>query len=261
VRSTEHPRLRIVSDLHTEFHADRGETLLREVTAGEYDVLVVAGDMSDAENLPTALEFLCLGTGGRPIVYVLGNHEYYGSSRPSVLKLVRDAEKRHPHLHFLDTRTVDIDGCRFLGTTLWFRQSTGPEWAMNDFSAVQGFRGWVYQENRRALALLEEEFERADVVVTHHLPHRKSVAPEFAKSELNRYFVCEVPELRHLRPRAKLWVHGHTHSSLRYRLGGIQVVCNPFGYALQEENRGFDPGLTVEAPLRGEWPASRTEDR
>jgi len=242
-------KLRIVSDLHTEFHADRGETLLAEVTSGEYDVLIVAGDLSDAENLPRALGLLARGAEGRPIVYVLGNHEYYGGDRPSVLRSVRGIEADHPNLNLLDTEIIDIDGVRFFGATLWFRKAPGPEWALNDFRAISGFRDWVYEENRRALEAMEWELAGADVIVTHHLPHQKSVHRQYAGSPLNPYFVCDVPALQQPeRLGQKLWIHGHTHVSTLYRLGGVKVVCNPFGYAAQEENRAFDPFFTLEVP-------------
>ena len=244
-------KLRIVSDLHTEFHADRGNALLAEVTSGEYDVLVVAGDLADAERLPGALRLLARGTKGRPIVYVSGNHEFHGPAgeRSEVLSIVRGVKETYPHLNFLNTEFVDIDGVRFLGTTLWFREKTGPEWSMNDFASIPNFKEWVYRENRLALRFLEHHLSSANVVVTHHLPHQRSVHKQYAGSPLNAYFVCEVPELREPeRLGKKLWIHGHTHSSVRYRLGEVEVVCNPFGYAVEEENRDFDPLLTVEVP-------------
>jgi len=247
-------KLRIVSDLHTEFHADRGETLLGEVTSSnevDYDVLVVAGDLSDSERLIRSLELLCRGTDGRPIVYVPGNHEFYGPAglRHHLIARVRIVEKVHSHFNLLDTEVLDIDGVRFLGTTLWFSEAPGPSWAMNDFQAIPGFREWVYKENRKALRLIDHEIDRSQVVVTHHLPHQRSVSKQYARSPLNPYFVCEVPALRAPeRLGKKLWVHGHTHDSQRYRLGEVEVVCNPFGYAAQEENRDFDPLLTVEVP-------------
>jgi hypothetical protein len=47
-----------------------------------------------------------------------------------------------------------------------------------------------------------------------------------------------------------LWVHGHTHTSFDYRLGGCRVLCNPRGYQLERlptpENPQFDAGLVVQ---------------
>ncbi len=43
----------------------------------------------------------------------------------------------------------------------------------------------------------------------------------------------------------QLWVHGHTHASLDYRIGATRVVCNPFGYARDEENPHFEEAKLV----------------
>ncbi len=42
----------------------------------------------------------------------------------------------------------------------------------------------------------------------------------------------------------KLWIHGHTHATADYYVGGTRVIANPHGYGL--ENRDFDPTLIVE---------------
>jgi hypothetical protein len=54
--------------------------------------------------------------------------------------------------------------------------------------------------------------------------------------------------------QADLWVHGHIHDTLDYRMGKCRVVCNPCGYINQDggadgaENTHFDPGFIVELP-------------
>lgn len=44
---------------------------------------------------------------------------------------------------------------------------------------------------------------------------------------------------------AALWVHGHTHHCVDYRLGGTRVVSYQRGYP-NEPVGGFKPGLVVE---------------
>jgi hypothetical protein len=61
---------------------------------------------------------------------------------------------------------------------------------------------------------------------------------------LNPFFVCDLERLIRER-RPKLWIHGHTPSSLNYRIGATNVVCNPFGYAGMEQNSAFDDKLVV----------------
>lgn len=232
--------IRVASDLHTEFHADQGLTVARELTDGldSTDVLVLAGDIAAASGIGEVLALFAKQTAAS-IVFVTGNHEFYGGDRAGVLASIQAAERAHPNLHWLDHTVVTIGGQRFLGTPLWFRQDPrAPKWAMNDFVAIRGFENWVYTENRRALDFLRAELQAGDVVVSHHLPAEASVVARYRGSPLNAFFVCDVSPLIREREPA-LWIHGHTHDSLDYRLGATRVVCNPFGYAPSDLNHAF----------------------
>jgi Icc-related predicted phosphoesterase len=93
--------------------------------------------------------------------------------------------------------------------------------------------------------LLAAELRETDVVVTHHLPTQRSVPPRFSSSPLNAFFVCDVEELIEER-RPRLWMHGHTHTSVDTRIGPTRILCNPFGYAGWELNAGFVDGMFVD---------------
>jgi hypothetical protein len=55
----------------------------------------------------------------KPILFVAGNHEYYGSVLQDAAAKMRDAA-RGTNVTFLDADAVPIiDGVRFLGCTLW----------------------------------------------------------------------------------------------------------------------------------------------
>lgn len=238
-------KVRVASDLHFEFHQDRGALLAAELAVGlgPADVLVVAGDLDCALGIEDALKLLAQSVTAQ-IVYVTGNHEFYGGDRESVVASIRRAANAHSNLHWLDNEAVTILGQRFLGTPLWFRRPgpKAPKWAMSDFSAIRSFESWVYAENQRALTFLQQQLRKGDVVVSHYLPTPASIAPQFRGSALNPFFLCDVSGLIDAREPA-LWIHGHTHSSCRYRHGPTEVVCNPFGYVghdLNPQYRTFD---------------------
>jgi Icc-related predicted phosphoesterase len=92
---------------------------------------------------------------------------------------------------------------------------------------------------------LDEPFEGQTVVVTHHLPSKKSVAKRFADSPLS---ACFVSNLDQLFGKMAIWVHGHTHDNFDYVTNGTRVVCNPRGYVTRRgaENAGFNPSMIVE---------------
>lgn len=237
-------RLRVLSDLHFEFHADAGRSFVESLDPAAADVLVVAGDLSNASGLAGALELLCRRFA--QVVYVHGNHEFYGSDRPTVLATTRAAATRWPNLHWLDDAEVELGGRRFVGTPLWYPNDPSAPWhVMNDFHAIADFRAWFASENARAVTFLRRSVREGAIVVTHMLPSRRSVPAEFASSPLNPFFVCDVEDVIASGVPA-VWIHGHTHSSCDYVLGRTRVVCNPFGYAGSEENPGFDERKVIE---------------
>ena len=70
-----------LSDLHFEFHRDGGAALVASLDPTRADVLVVAGDLAVADGIAPALDLLCERYAPRPVVYVHGNHELYGTTR------------------------------------------------------------------------------------------------------------------------------------------------------------------------------------
>ena len=251
-------KLNILSDLHLGFGA-------MERPENDADVIVLAGDVSrPLEAAVWALRF------DKPVIYVLGNHEFYGSSIDGAAdQLKRLCEGTQ--VHVLDDREIIIGGVRFLGSTLWtdfelFGNAGMKAAAMaqarqllRDFSQIRAREAAdavFTPEDSVALfgrhsRWLDDSLSAAHagptVVVTHHAPSRQSIHPRFADSLLNACFVSDAERLLGA-DRAQLWIHGHTHDSFDYVAKGTRVVCNPRGYARGGviENPRFDPDLMVE---------------
>ena len=251
-------KLQILSDLHLS----TGELVCPHTDA---DLIVLAGDIArPAEAMAWAHGL------GRRVLYVPGNHEFYGGSLEGTVDELKRLSNRGT-VRVLDNEAVVIDGVRFLGATLWtdFRlfDDTGQRDAamaegsrfMRDFSRIRVCEreetlfspthcaeqfsrdaGWL-------AARLNEAFDGPTVVVTHHAPSPASIHPRFAGSLLNACFVSNAERLMD-GARVGLWVHGHTHDSFDYTVNGTRVVCNPRGYAKDgvAENPAFDPALCVE---------------
>src|SRR5690606_30913962 len=99
-------RLHILSDLHL---SQQG-LILPEVQA---DLTILAGDIAR----PRAAMEWASGIP-RPVLYVPGNHEFYGGSIPHVAAELAEQAQAHG-IRLLDQQAVVIDGVRFLGATLW----------------------------------------------------------------------------------------------------------------------------------------------
>ncbi len=241
--------LQIMSDLHFEMHADGGAGFIRELDPTGVDVLVLAGDITMARQYEDlASVFRPLAQKYPHVLYVPGNHEYYKSSPADVARNLATLTKNFPEVVIPENDTVVICGQRFIAGTMWFRSDPMADLNkrfMNDFSLIQNFEPWVYEQNAAFEKMLATHVEADDVVVTHHLPAFESVPARFARSAINAFFVCDMaPHVRVHQP--KLWIHGHSHDRCDYMLGKTRVVANPLGYPNEVKSlEAFEPTFHV----------------
>ena len=240
-------KLQIYSDLHREFARF-------DPTSSDADVVILAGDIDrKSRGVKWANEiFQC------PVIYVCGNHEYYGGHLEHTLCKMKEAAL--PHVHVLENEALILDRTRFLVTTGWTDySSTGDvtaakriawEW-MNDFTVIRtdaNFRRLrpddLIAKSKAAYSWLSEEldksFEGKTVVVTHHAPALDHVSEDFP-AHLIAAYANNWPELLE---KADLWVYGHTHIAADYVKRGCRVVSNPRGYPTEET--GFDQDFLLE---------------
>lgn len=241
-------RIQILSDLHFEFDPDHGEAFAKAVPVVG-DVLVLAGDVISLRNVSVArrtLGWFC--DRFKDVVYVPGNHEYYGSHPEDVDTCLTVCDRDISNLHVLNPEGALIGETRFVGGTLWFPNTPDEglyRGMLNDFRLIKDFVPWVHDTHAGQIAFLKANVWRGDVVVTHHLPHPRSIAAQYAGSALNRFFLANDAAGLVERGEARLWIHGHTHVTMDYTIGETRVVCNPRGYP-GEGVRGFDPACVVE---------------
>lgn len=246
-------RIRLLSDLHLEF----ASVLMEESPA---DVVVLAGDIHVGNK---GLPWIRSTFPKTPVIYVLGNHEYYRHVYP---KLARDlmASTEGSNIHVLENRSVTLDGVTFHGTTLWtdFELFGDPRVAgyecqqvMTDFKKIRREPG--YSKLRSLDAALMHRYSvrwlresvassstRHNVVVSHHAPSLRSIPLHQRDDIVTSAYASPLEDLiAELAPDA--WLHGHVHTSSDYWIGGCRVVCNPGGYPGQAIP-GFDPALAIE---------------
>lgn len=239
-------RIQVVSDLHLDWHKDYGKSFIRNMPSSGVDVLCIAGDLTAYPQVEWALKELC--NKYPKVIYVLGNHEFYGSDFVSINKMMERVSNSLPNLYWLENRKVDIDGVTFIGATLWFAEtpdSSKHKHHLSDFSEIKNFDPMVYHKSDESARFIANNTSKGNIVITHHLPSYNSVADVFKNSLLNMYFVRDMEaEIVSLEPA--IWIHGHTHFSANYVFGNTKVICNPFGYANYEENQQFKDALVIE---------------
>ncbi|MCX7176024.1 MAG: metallophosphoesterase [Proteobacteria bacterium] len=264
-------KFHILSDVHLEF----GDLRPPRTDA---DVVVLAGDIGPGvEGVEWAeLSFAV------PVIYVLGNHEFYGDCFNGLIDTARE-RCRGSHVHLLEDESLVVNGVRFLGATLWTdfallgqdeveRNMIYSELNMTDCYMIRtsqpGGASRAKLSSRLTLArhcasrrfletALGQSVDSAKwqktVVVTHHAPSARSLK---GRKPTDRLDAAYASALDHLVARADLWIHGHIHEVRLYRVpeveglpkAGRRVVSNPRGYydLGPDAVEGFDPELIVE---------------
>jgi hypothetical protein len=104
-------KIHILSDIHLEFGKWPRDV---DVNAIDADVTVLAGDIGvGLQGIEWALTFK------RPVIYVAGNHEFYGQRPMAELWRKARAKVAGTHVHLLENELLVVNGVRFLGATLW----------------------------------------------------------------------------------------------------------------------------------------------
>lgn len=238
----------------------------------DYDVLIAAGDIHAP--LAEGVRWLADRSGGKPVIYVPGNHEWYTTYRrrftieeeaDSAASLAVDT-----NVHLMIDRTVIIGGVRFIAATLWTDFELDGDAAASMAYAGDGmtdyfvcYKGEIPSLLRpadtaawhaKSVAFIKRElaagFDGPTVIVTHHSPHPRSIHPKYAGSKVNPAFSSDLSSFVES-CGAALWIHGHMHDCFDYVVGGTRVVCNPKGYGPRTpngriENAAFDARLVIE---------------
>ena len=278
-------KIQLLSDLHLEAHPD----FVPEPAPGA-DVLVLAGDVGSYQ----AGSRLADGDFGLarfsplpqyagwpvPVLFVPGNHEYDGQDFDAAHQRLRQTCERLG-IHWLERETLEMQGVRFVGTTLWsdfdaladhenvtdltrrlklrdkafraanfYLRKTGGTRHGEPFLA-EPLREQALACQEWLAAALAQPFGGATVVVTHFAPSLRSADPRYGLVPGTAGF-CNA--LDALLPQAQLWLHGHLHAPSDYTAQGLRadgtpwqcrVVANPLGYAAKGEQAAFQPRYCV----------------
>lgn len=238
-------RIKLISDLHLE----HGGSVHKYMSPNEpADVLVVAGDLCvGPANVYRALKQL--QRYHEHIIYVPGNHEYYGFSLKEFNTQLRILLANEPNIHFLYNEYVTIGGHNFIGTPLWtnFRYNPMAMLAARvmiaDFKYIKEFTpdqsAIEFYNSLKFIKYCTATLPGTNVIVTHFMPAIECIAPQYKNEELlNKYFCNDLTNfISNLPPT--LWFFGHTHSLTNTKINNTVLLANPKGYP--DENEHYLP--------------------
>jgi len=246
-------RIQIISDLHQEFG-------ISELNFENADLVILAGDT----NLGTkGIEWVKKYIPNKPVLYILGNHEYYKGSYPKTLHKIIEASK-DSNVTVLENNSVEFDGIRFHGATLWtdFSLFGSPveygiicQAKMNDYKLIRRDPDYsklrsvdTFKIHQISRAWLEESLEESraykNVVISHHAPSLRSV-PELYKNDPATAAYASDLEALISKYKPLYWIHGHIHTPVSYKIDQTEVICNPHGY-INEKYNGYNKELIIE---------------
>lgn len=209
------------------------------------DILVLAGDICSLEEpalLEGFIEQACQKY--KNVVYVPGNHEYYGVGLEDGKLILNYFQNSFDNLTILDITlnrtTTEIQGIKFFGSTLWTD--------MNDRKSKY-FVSHSTDDNKEIktnsdilLDLHHETVNKidwsADVIVTHHCPilREHSLHP---MSDITYGFCCTQLEDKIKESNVQYWIFGHTHDNISEYVGNTLVTSNQVGYPLEHMKKTY----------------------
>lgn len=253
-------KIQLLSDLHLEFLIPaQVEILANKISLNtSAQVLVLAGDICslNIKSIANLYTFLNIVEDKyENIVYVLGNHEYYGTSRQEVKKVLDKVIEYKPHLYILDNDSVVLGDSNstvtFYGTTLWFEETVETSlkrYSLNDYRCIKDFTPNVW--SRKAISYIKQipNNESKKVLITHHVPHSRFISPKYVGNELNCFYLNEIGKYL---DKFDLVTFGHSHESVDQQFSDrTRAVSNPRGYinfpGTEGENSKFNYQLIVE---------------
>jgi Icc-related predicted phosphoesterase len=226
---------------------------------GKGDVLILAGDILRVKHLKkngylknVYLRFLIdCSKNFKKVLYVLGNHEFWGYNYESTFKTIR--EYLPDNFQLLNNDIIKIEDYNFIGFSFWtnFRNSNPIEMIdaesyMNDYRRIRIGSNYrklraqdtlnFHNESREYLLQQLEVIKDNVFVISHHSPSYQSVSENFKNANCNSAYCSDYDGLILNHPQIKYWIHGHTHTYFDYKIGECRVICNPAGYPGQSTN-------------------------
>jgi Icc-related predicted phosphoesterase len=245
-------KIQVLSDLHLEGGVPNFLHHFEPVG----DVVVLPGDITNARNVHLLVRVF--GSCKVPVLYVPGNHEYYGHRWDDAIEYFRIMLAKETHnIRLLNDEAQIVDGVQFIGSTYWSDVSVMDELDVGRFIADYRAIQFATVSKQRAAHYKAKDFikfatEEANqmgiekrVVITHFPPSWQAQEERFKNSGLGSYFYNNDDEFVELID-PDLWIYGHTHGNLNFNIGTVPVISNQMGYLGELTNKSFKQNYVYE---------------
>jgi len=197
------PLIYELSDIHLEHYRDVNAAIkfleyIRPVETA--DVLVLAGDIWSLHNDICLIYLDEFRKWAVEIVYVPGNHEWYGTNPHgdgfTMLQALNNEGLRvlGPN-HY---KSFTYEGMRFVGTTCWYPDNSIVQKKLTNWSDrahTRGFLNWWQPFQRQEREHLWKNMQEGDIILSHMLPTWECVSPEYEADSYNCMYVADLKDL------------------------------------------------------------------
>lgn len=244
--------LRATFQVLSDTHLECCPRSLKDMIDINSDILCLLGDIGSPLD-KSYVEFLdeC-SQKFKHVLVIAGNHEYYnnqGYDMACMDKGIAGLCNRFANVTYLKNSYQDINGVRFIGTTLWTHMADDIKYkAASMYNDYQ----YIYCEERirlhpdytnrlheEALAFIECALADGcskglvNVVLTHHTPSFKFSNPKHNNSLYKFGLSTELSEAFNGK-FIRYWACGHTHLNLPdTTINGTTLICNQYGRRAQ----------------------------
>lgn len=223
-----------VSDIHLEHIPDfyLYQVLKSFDDISVNDSLILVGDICNPyRQLNILINYL--KNKVKYIIYISGNHEYYGSSINYTDSFISSLEKTYDNFYYLNNKKIVVNDIEILGGTGWSNVLNNRVSNLNDFKVINGM-------TPEKMTLLYESFymflkeninnDKNQIIISHFLPCKKLISKKFKDDPLNFYFCNGVYDtLYDCSP--KYWLYGHDHNKYtRKKINNTIFLTNQGDY-------------------------------
>jgi predicted phosphohydrolase len=240
-------RIQIYSDIHLEFYKNYPKI------KKEADILFLAGDIGKINTTCYKDFFDYVSETWDQCFIVLGNHEYYHSSKTkeTLDEEYNDFFSKYKNITLLNNSITEFNNYKIIGSTYWSKTS----WInnLNDFVNIKdkNNKGWregisltkIHNFHDTDEQFLKKEIvsDKPIIVITHFPPTRNKTSHDKYQNQeqyLKEYFANEF-DFSLIKQKC-IWICGHTHHCFDINKENVRIIGNQFGYKEELPLVGFN---------------------
>lgn len=236
-------RVSFISDIHLSEKNKLIPKDLVKLRKSNVDVLLILGDISsDPSDWKEFLQIIRKYFSSGPILFLMGNHEYYNHDINTATKDYAQAIQDDRDAYILDNSNIIINGINFIGSTLWSSFELGKDISIAEkqiftFKRVKNGNRYITKNeileiHRQSLRFIQNSIHNSlsecNVVITHYPPITLKNLSLLSGYELDGA-QCSPLEDFIIKNKPQYWLYAHIHEPLKKIVGETILMNNAFG--------------------------------